>query len=424
MSNNFRRFNARIGGGFVLQNRLIRLFSWRRPTHTLSLLAIYSFICLNPYLLAVAPLAGTLFFIMVPAFLARHPPPPTSSVDPVLEKEIELYAYPLQGPPVAPARKIRPAPDLSKDFFRNMRDLQNSMEDFSRLHDATVTRVTPLINFSNETVSSALFLVFSAVSCPLFVFAHLLPWRAILFTAGWIVICSGHPTVAKALQRSGAQKTIKNEGKNAEGLVQRFITDDIVVSSSPEQREVEIFELQQRVTSNPSFWSVAAHVSGAPEYEPVLYSSNPYTPLDPTRISGARPKGARFFEDILPPRGWKWAEPKWRLDLASEEWVGERCFSGVEVEVEGDRWVWDIEYEDSDSADDSIADTYEEWAARGGSLRGKDTSKGKGKAKLPSWEEGTAAKGKKGEWRRRRWVRVVERRILEEGKRLRNDGKE
>jgi len=75
MSNKFRRFNARIGIVFVFQNRLIRLFTWRTTTHTLSFLAAYTFVCLDPYLLLVLPLAAALLFVMVPAFIARHPPP-------------------------------------------------------------------------------------------------------------------------------------------------------------------------------------------------------------------------------------------------------------------------------------------------------------------------------------------------------------
>lgn len=34
MTSNFRRFNARIGIAFVFQNRLIRLFTWHKPTQT------------------------------------------------------------------------------------------------------------------------------------------------------------------------------------------------------------------------------------------------------------------------------------------------------------------------------------------------------------------------------------------------------
>ena len=190
MSSNFRRFNARIGVAFVAQNRAIRLFTWRQPTQTLSFLAVYTFVCVNPTLLAVLPLACCLFFIMVPAFLARHPPPPA---------HLPTDLYPLGGPPLGAARTVRPAPELSKDFFRNMRDLQNAMEDFSRGHDAVVSFITPLTNFSNESLSSMLYIILLCTSVMLFISAHLLPWRFIFLALGYTLTILGHPSVQDLL---------------------------------------------------------------------------------------------------------------------------------------------------------------------------------------------------------------------------------
>ena len=134
MSTNFRRFNARyyssrlfhrwqtlkyirIGVVFVFQNRLIRLFTWTTPTHTLSFLALYTLICLQPTLIPVVPLALILFFVMIPSFLARHPPPPTSALSSTDAAAAEQYAkYGYSGPAVAPPTKVKPAPELSKDL--------------------------------------------------------------------------------------------------------------------------------------------------------------------------------------------------------------------------------------------------------------------------------------------------------------------
>lgn len=40
--------------------------------------------------------------------------------------------------------------------------------------------------------------------------------------------------------------------------------------------------------------------------------------------------------------GWEWLEKKWGFDLWSREWVEERIIMGVEIEMEGERWVYDI----------------------------------------------------------------------------------
>ena len=120
-----------------------------------------------------------------------------------------------------------------------------------------------------------------------------------------------------------------------------------------------------------------------------MFSPTPYEPLSPQRISGDRPKGSRFFEDVAPPQGWEWGDKKWILDLASREWVEERMVQGVEVEVEGERWVGDLaEDEDVDGIKPMLD------------------------AKTRAQEEKSGNR-KMGEWRRRRWVRMVRRKILD-----------
>jgi len=380
MSNNFRRFNARVGVLFVLQNRLIRLFTWRTPSHTLSFLALYTFVCLDPYLLAVVPLAISIFYIMIPSFLARHPPPPTPTPNDLLESSS------LDGPPLAPAPKIKPAPDLSKDFFRNMRDLQNSMEDFSRLHDFTVARVLPPFNFSDERLSSTAFAALTFSSATLFIIAQHLPWRAIALASGWAGILAQHPAVQAALDDPANAQALRREEEQAAGRFRAFAAADVLLDPEPERREVEVFEVQRR-----------ALLPAAAEWEAYCFAPSPWDPLSPSRLAGERgPRGARLFEDVLPPKGWRWADKKWTLDLMAKEWVGERMITGVEVEVEGERWVSDVIYEQNDDQ--------------------MSVGKKKGRARAVSFES-TTQRHRLGEWRRRRWVRLVERiAILTDGK--------
>ncbi|RVX70962.1 hypothetical protein B0A52_06120 [Exophiala mesophila] len=478
MTNNFRRFNARIGIVFVFQNRMIRLFTWRTPSHTLSFLATYSFVCLDPYLLVVVPLAVSLLFIMVPAFTSRHPPPPPPTT---ISSTTPYYHDNYEGPALAPARTIKPASETSKDFFRNMRDLQNSMADFSNGHDALISVVAPATNFSNEVFSSQLFLYLTILTSLSFITAHLLPWRMIFLVAGWTFIVSMHPTAQVWLAR--LQKRAERQASQALSdpnfRHRRYIhgiplpatpavmqstaqsLSAITLSSMPDTREVEIFELQHRplipLSGNTS--------SAVLEWQPHLFSSTPYDPLSPSRISGDRPRGTRFFEDVAPPEGWEWAGKKWELDLEAGEWVNERLVVGVEYDVlhhqEDDEdddnarksktgtsdgaalqkvtshrrgsvnldfggWVWDLPPPPGSglSRDDDL------WLAYGDydiplstTEREKEQKKRKGKdrkKKDPSvgstrdWEEATALenKGRTGEWRRRRWVRLVKRKMV------------
>ena len=151
---------------------------------------------------------------------------------------------------------------------------------------------------------------------------------------------------------------------------------DIILDAPPETREVEVFELQRRKGGKSGEW------------ENWIFSPTPYDPLSPQRISGDRPKGTRFFEDVMPPKGWEWEDKKWVLDLGSREWVEERMVQGVEVEVEGERWVGDLASDDIENGE-----------------KGVKISAG------PGWEEGNGVV-KTGEWRRRRWVRMGRRAVI------------
>jgi hypothetical protein len=408
MTTNFRRFNARIGVVFKFQARVFRLLSWRRPTHTLSLLAVYTFVCLDPYLLFALPLAIALFGILVPSFIARHPAP-TPDAD-----RVRNMSYSPRGPPLAPARTVKPTKELSRDFFRNMGDLQNVMEDFSVAHDKIIALVLPKTNFSDEALSSAVFVLLSAACLLMLIAAHLLPLRFLALVGGWAAIWSGHPTVARWLQQTKLQYLDAPNKPHPQTQPQTptlpvlpptlttnpltLLTSDIRLDTSPETREVEIFELQHQ--------SPSTH-----EWEPWFFAPSPYDPLSAARIAGDRPRGTRFFEDVLPPRGWEWSEKKWALDLWSREWVEERIITGVEVETEGERWVYDMWSERGDAAGDGgLAEAGTEPVRA--STNGSQPQRKQGGLAPPgvSWEMGEEGMGRRGQWRRRRWVRMVKRR--------------
>lgn len=321
--------------------------------------------------MTILPLVACSFFIMVPAFYARHPPPPNSQL-------MDTHAG--QGPASAPPVMVKPAPDMSKAFFANMRALQNSMEDFTVLHDQVVNAVAPMTNFADERLSSTVFITLFTASSMLFVASFLIPWKLMFLILGWAAVGIAHPGVA-AFIRNLDKSSIRKALRQAQAKLYRWMSEDIVLDEAPEMREVEVFELQRQT----------------PEitWEPWVYCTSVYDPQSASRISGDRPRGARFFEDVQPPRGWEWSDKKWSLDLLSQEWVEERMITAVEVETEGERWVYDMGAVES---------------------RGSDVAKGSFEPKTSlktTMHEGTPLP-QKGEWRRRRWVRVVKRRSQRE----------
>ncbi|KOS21611.1 Peroxisomal membrane protein PEX29 [Escovopsis weberi] len=416
MSNNFRRFNARIGVVFQFQAQMVRILSWRRPSHTMSLLAAYTFVCLDPYLLSVLPVLALVLGAFIPGFLARHPAPPKGTLS------SEQMGYSPRGPPLAPAVTVRPVKELSKDFFRNMRDLQNCMEDFSQGHDQVVALLVPLTNFSDEALSSAVFLFLVVGGILMTLTAHIMPWRFI-FLIGGEHDDDNHRHHRHSINGSNTHRrhhyyVHDNNNTNnryynydiADSSICHGDDDDdhnngrgahVILDSAPETREVEIFQLQRD--------------SGTGEWEPWVFCPSPYDPLSQARIAGERPRGTRFFEDVMPPDGWEWSEKKWALDLWSRDWVEERIITGVEVETEGERWVYDI-YNDREKRT-GVVDHLPllDGAPAGSGSTSAAAASAEGRIRAPvmpqtSWEEGDdVASGRRGEWRRRRWVRLVKR---------------
>lgn len=315
---------------------------------------------------------------MIPAFVARHPPPNTT---------LPTEPYPAFGPPTAPPKVIRPVSDLSKDFFRNMRDLQNSMEDFSIVHDQIITTLAPWTNFSNEPLSTTLFIFLTLLTCTLFIMSRLMPYRAVFLIAGWTAISHGHPKV-RSYYTSKQKSIFEKQYKAAETKLDRWVEYDIIVDDALESREVEIFEVQKRQSRGSR-----RNSDDVSEWETWIFSPTPWDPLSVDRIAGNFIPGTRFFEDVEAPAGWQWGDKKWTLDLLSREWVEERMITGVEIETAGERWVYDISYQDAEDDSDKEVSALKERIMG----RGRD------------WEEGNGT-GQVGEWRRRRWVRTVKRR--------------
>ncbi len=221
------------------------------------------------------------------------------------------------------------------------------------------------------------------------------------------MIFLAHPSFQRYLSSIHKQHLQPLEARS-KSYLDAWVDKDIILDSAPETREVEIFELQKLTTAG--------------EWEHWVFSQSPYDPLCEGRLKGERAKGTRFFEDVRAPGGWEWSEKKWMLDLWSREWVEERIITGVEVETEGERWVYDLRYEGGDGMGMGFGGSSNRGSVDGGSSRVSLDEKGKRKV-LPSWEEWSGGEGdaggwsdiegesrrRRGEWRRRRWVRLVRR---------------
>ena len=308
---------------------------------------------------------------MIPSFLIRHPLPPT---------KFPVGSSSSYGLPTAPPIEVRPPNEFSKDFFRNLRDLQNAMDDFSRIYDYLAGMFGPAASFTDEPLSSAVFITLWALSVILGLGSRLLPWRFISLAVGWALTCVGHPLVRRALLAAHRAQIQPRERQLRAWLV-KWSKKEFGIGTALETGEVEIFELQRQ--------------SRTGEWDPWIFSLSPYDPLEAERSCGHRPTGARFLEDVQPPYGWAWSSLQWSTDLLSLDWVEERFISAVEVETEGERWVYDLplqsrhyhrqrEEQHQANSDESNNDLEEP----------------------TSHDQGDR-------WRRRRWTRLVKRQLAE-----------
>lgn len=84
--------------------------------------------------------------------------------------------------------------------------------------------------------------------------------------------------------------------------------------------------------------------------------------------------------------------------MDSKGWVEERMVQNVAVEEEGERWVMDLLEADDEQENGDLDEEGQDWEVRDGKLIG-------------GMKEGNH-QGRRGEWRRRRWVRIVKRKAM------------
>ncbi|CAN6606361.1 hypothetical protein TRVA0_003S01376 [Trichomonascus vanleenenianus] len=339
IANNLRKLNTRSKALWSVQYQVAKMLSWQQPAFTLSLLGIYTFICLHPYLAAVIPLVSFILTVMVPGFDQRHP------------REVMLY------PKDKPMRRefdemadytpeLRPAERLTqadRDLIMVLRQLQQSLAHIIEALENMDKFIYKAGSFVDESYSSALFIVMT-LALPLIAYgASFVPLKGFAIANGWIIVGLCHPKM-KSRAKELHHEYWEGRDDVMQLMVDRIREKDIVLDEEPEEREVEIFELQRQGLT-PRMW------------DPWVYTPAVYTLNSPYRISSTRPPGCRFLEDVQPPEGWTFDdELPWQVDCGTKLWVKDRGIRNVEVDVDH---FWAFDY----------------------------------------------INGKRGEWRRRRWVR-------------------
>jgi hypothetical protein len=340
MTRNFRRFSARyvldlcchpllseltaslprVGVVFLVQNKIEDVLTWRNPIESISAMTIFSLVTLDPRLLLSVPFFILMFALLIPAYETRHPPPP-SAISKAPAEVVQAYS-----PASQPGK---PAPELSRDFFMNMKDIQNSMEDFSDLYDAIRNWVLKVTTFSNEPLSSTVLAFSFLATVGLLLFIQFFPVRYLILVAGNALILFCHPSIKRFVMTTYITpeqiERIKRE-------IDQFAEEDYIAPPKPSEiiHEVEIFESQRLLPPRPP--------KHFPDWSPSRYSTFP-------------PQSTNSSDNLSvvdPPPGYMFAPEDWMIDFDTEKWATERARmdeSGYwiaekdEFDQEDDGWV-------------------------------------------------------------------------------------
>ncbi|SCW01253.1 LAFE_0D08504g1_1 [Lachancea fermentati] len=330
MSRNFIQMNSRLSVPFMIIDEIIRIFNWSNPAYTLSVMSLYTYAVLKPLpTLASAPIFYLLFGVMVPQYLKIHKPDPNPALG--------TSPIPASGPPLLKAEVPKPVPEFSKEFILNLTDLQNHMMIYVVIFDFINSILSKFAFFTDESISSVCFLVLLVLACfnALFMdsIARFLPIRMILVVSGWLIVMVLHPQSRDHVLSKFTSEETRLKVLTITNKAEKVVDEYFRYYEPREKRQASIFELQKYNDKNKA-------------WELVGYSTDHYTILSDLRVSeGKIEDSAQSLEEVKPPIEWVWmTNSKWVLDLDPLSWVETEFVQYVEVDT-GTKWVYDANFD-------------------------------------------------------------------------------
>lgn len=393
LASNIKRMSARMGLIFKAQYGVIHVVTWRKPTKTLSVLVLYTAVCLWPHLVLAFPLLYVLFGMIVPAYLWRHPMDLpelipvkkrgqtlleflnqsddsslltdilqernvvsdetglVQSVDTSSETMSEQRSVTQEDKYVdvadrLPKEKNRKFVKSQVSLLMNMRDLQNLTTDLINGLDQAEQVSTDVLGFKDERLTTFIFYILIVLTWVVVFLGRFIPWRLIFIQSGWAFFALCHPNTKKylvGLQKNRKQVEAKVELANPDvaekrkkgNIFENFDRQDIIVDDLPHVRVVEIFELQTR--------NVLKH-----DWKFYGYSKRFFGYKDPVRVAGKLPHGVDSLGKVLPPKEWKYDfgyANNWRIDVDPEEYIKLRDLDTQHLRIPAadsdEGWVYD-----------------------------------------------------------------------------------
>ncbi|EIW59366.1 uncharacterized protein TRAVEDRAFT_121988 [Trametes versicolor FP-101664 SS1] len=221
---NFRKFVAKSGPVFWLQDRIEEIILWKRGwKYTVVWMAAYAFLCYFPRLVFLLPHA-----VILGVLLATHP---------AIRKGENLDAPPRVTQPMPPTQ---PA-EGSADWLANLQAIQNLMGSVSDAHDFAA-KFVPYLTYSSPytTVILSIGLATFFLLIPV---VHMLPMRATCLVLGLSPFFLTHPFTQHTLFPT-LQSGFRHMVNAMRFRALRVVDDDNLEDKHwrTELREVELWE--------------------------------------------------------------------------------------------------------------------------------------------------------------------------------------
>ncbi|GJE88805.1 hypothetical protein PsYK624_048920 [Phanerochaete sordida] len=315
---NFRRFVAKVGPVFWLQDRLEEIVMWRRGwKYTTVWMCAYTFLCYYPRLALLLPVV-----FLLGAILGTHPALRNGG-------DLSASSQPAKVPPPTPS----PVPEWSMDWLGNVQAIQNLMGAFSDAHDK-VYPVVPHLNHTTPYTPVVFTLTVAALILAMPLVA-LIPLRAAFIILGLAPFVLTHPftmyTLYPLLREWAARRLVTLHVR-----VMKLVDNDRLEDKHwrSELRDVELWENER--------W---AGVSGADDggSGDAGWNKSNLRPGERKAWTRGRDGWSGVSDDgsgdvssnltfSLSP-GWLFVETEdWRPDLEAS-WIGPEC-------ADQDGWVY------------------------------------------------------------------------------------
>lgn len=242
---------------------------------------IWTLLCLQPYLILAVPFIVVLFCLLVPSFLQLHPPPPSNIP---LPPDLDAWST-----STGRAKKFGGTAE-GRDFLLNMRDIQNSMDDFTKAYDKVSSTVNSYVNFVDEKRSSVVLCICVVGGLITVTAAAYIPVRFLALLLGWLLLMTGNTTFSKLLLE--LRRFTHNSSEAVMHSVGKQVDDEYIdPQMTPEMKMVVVYEYRNE--SGEPFYSGFSTIGNAGNEDEYITNN---------------------IETVLPPPGYAFVERnKWTV---------------------------------------------------------------------------------------------------------------